>query len=995
METIDGKLYEELLAVTAKGADLEKESPLRAATASPNPYMVTEGTGTRGGPPLDSPSRPSNVTISSILRLSIQGHSVSRRRISMTDWLETPRTGGYVSPTERVQASDDNEDNNSNALLLTTGLPSTHLLANDESDLKANITTEEGRGALPLELFKLSLESPSVSRPSIELPPTLSRMPSAKKPSKISGSRFPSSQDSIFVAGTQFPPTHHDPRGGEREGALPLSEDDDDRQIRGRPMSMSLGTTSPAALDFMSVRATFVASKETTTTTIPSASSSPCTVEIPPTQWPAPTNTIDCSQAVDLFAPEAETSVIDGELTTGTDVLFLSSPPLRSLHGVPANVLHVVEGETARARTPIGKEDNPFLEGAPPKAPLAPIIIEEDIMTVAPPTRGSESRRRVQFADLTLLRSPSETDTPSVSAAGGGRTGRSLPETITCPTSGTGRVRNGNSRRRRLLSPPALLPARVAPSSSERENPESETLADLPITASVPSLTRRRRSQDLERAHQLVLLNEEFLPSDVSRSSGHWHRSPSQAAKGLPHHRPSSPTKVIVSTARTNVYESLWIHPSKESLAASGEAPQPSLTSSGSIATTRSSLDEHMLVWAKWRYQYYAPAILKSRPSRTRDLWRVRFAHWRGPRADEAPSAMAGARGGRTVCLAADQMTPLTGGLAEGQLIWIVRNRRKMQLTEGRFVQWKGPGRMQVNVREGPDGSCRGEVVDLQRILIDRLTFTQVRARGASVCPASSISSQMIEHEPDSGPEPELGPLSPQIPAPLSASKVSLGKRAHPKSRRNHRRNGGILKGYTFWISLGGGLSETAKRTQKSHLISRIKALGGTILEVTSKRHGRLASSPSPEKDHSRTILLVNGHYRLAKIYLALVLGIRIVRLEWLEACERSLSLPSLTAFAIPIPCDRPVDTSTRCRLLSSWQIAVEGSNKFKASWIPVCKAAGATIRSTYCDEGSMRVLVESLPSATSRLARFAKETGIIVVTVDWLMQSILTGRVF
>lgn len=995
METIDSKLYRELLAVTTtKGTDMEGESPLRAATASPYPYAVGGETIVMEEPLLDSSSRPSNVTISSILRLSIQGHSAPRRRISMTDWSETPRAGACASPTERARTGGD--DNNRNVLLMPTGpLSNTHMLANDESAPKVISTREEGeRGMrmaemereapLPLKLFRLSLESPSVSRPSIELPPTLSRMPSAKKSSRLGGPKFSSSQDSIFVAGTQFPSTCHGPGSGRRNrGTLPR---DDDNMAHGHPMN--LGAISSPALEFTSMGTTFARSNGTIplsplSAPVPAPSSS--TIEIPPTQWPV--MTIECSQAMDLFAADTEKSATDSELT---EILFLSPPPLLPQRVTAAHMPKVSEGEAAtRVQTSTVKEDNPFLEEVPNES-LAPItaIIEERTMSAVtrPSARGeSESRRRVQFADFTRSETSSETDAPSVSTVGGGRTGRRLPGTIIGHGGrGTGGSFHDGNTRKRSLSP--ATPAKgILPRSSVVRKCESNRLARFPISTS----TCR------DQGHVQPVLAEAPL-SDVSGSSGDWHRTLSQDGDpscGLPS---ASPT--IIS--RVGAHEPLSAHPSKLPLL----TPQSSLASPG-LTAAGLSLGEHMLVWARWRYQYYAPAILQSRTSRTRDLWRVRFAHWRGPRTDEAASTITGAGGRRSVCLATDQMSPMTGELAKGQPVWIVRNRRKMQLTEGQFVQWHGPGRMEVAIGEAPGGdSYRGEIVDLQRILIDRLTFMQVRARGAASGLPSATSSQSIGSGSGTGSGPLPEPPSSQAPPPSSTSRVvSLDKRTRSKPRRTHK-NGGILKGYTFLISLGGGLSETAKRTQKSHLISRIKDLGGAILEAPSSRESRalsfpLSTSPSPspsyEKDHSRTILLVNGYYRLAKIYLALVMDIRIVRLEWLEACERARSLPSLAAFAIPIPGNRPVDTSTRCRLLSNWQIAVEGSTKFKASWIPVCEAAGATICLTYCGEGSMRILVESLPSATSRLARFAKETGIIVVTVDWLMQSILSGRVF
>jgi hypothetical protein len=380
------------------------------------------------------------------------------------------------------------------------------------------------------------------------------------------------------------------------------------------------------------------------------------------------------------------------------------------------------------------------------------------------------------------------------------------------------------------------------------------------------------------------------------------------------------------------------------------------------------SLTEQMLVWARWRPHYYAPAVLQNRASRTRELWRIFYCHWRD------------ASQHRSVTLPGDQLSPCDmSSLQPGDRIFIVRNRRKMDFNEGMFERWLDVGHLEANI-EG-----RMERVDLTRIIIDRIIFQNIHNRLQSESSSSivSLSQEMRGMIPTSSNQSsakssnQSSAKSSNQSSAKSSNQPSVRTSPMPRKKCKKRE---ILKGYSFMISLGS-LSVTQKRTQKSQLITRIRSLGGQILSDDAK----------VPKDN--VILLSNGYCRTAKTSLALVKGLPVLRLDWLEACEQAWEFSSLQTFAVPIPGRVTMDKLDH--LLDGWSIALVGSPNFVSGWRPVLMAAGANLVEQDHINGStdmVRMLMETLPSRSSRLGRWTISSGVMVVTVDWLISSILSG---
>jgi hypothetical protein len=186
-----------------------------------------------------------------------------------------------------------------------------------------------------------------------------------------------------------------------------------------------------------------------------------------------------------------------------------------------------------------------------------------------------------------------------------------------------------------------------------------------------------------------------------------------------------------------------------------------------------------------------------------------------------------------------------------------------------------------------------------------------------------------------------------------------------------------------------------SKRTAKHQLTTKIRSLGGSI-----------ASEEESDAPPSPLILLANGYYRLGKIFLAIVRGIPIVHVDWLEACKRSNSIVAHEPFIVRIPDLRNGHRIRRPDLLRGWTIIlVGGGKKFFATWAPVCSGMKATILSSHryynptrssslSKPPAVRIVVEELPSASSQIVRWAHANAIRILTVDWLMQVILSGRV-
>lgn len=313
-------------------------------------------------------------------------------------------------------------------------------------------------------------------------------------------------------------------------------------------------------------------------------------------------------------------------------------------------------------------------------------------------------------------------------------------------------------------------------------------------------------------------------------------------------------------------------------------------------------------------------------------------------------------------------------------------------MDQGVFVKWEGADALWISL--GREDGLGAERVELSRIVIKRELFKTLQKR------QSLPFMTDISHPPT-----EI--CSSPIPSDDTRTDFSLAKRpVHPRST--------ILAGRSFWLTLGS-LPAAAKRTQKALLIARIQRLGGRVVEGEEEGErlcqadpaalGQAAPAAPCRTDPAVFCLLSNAFCRTTKTFLALLLGVPIVSVEWLHACELSGRCLSFDAHRIVVP-ERPPPppplTSGRGRgtPLAGWTLAIEGSIKFVQSWMLVSRIAGAHLVSHYPEmvprdgpmAGRCRVLVERFPSGSSRLARWAAQAGVAIVTVEWIIDIIISG---
>lgn len=289
--------------------------------------------------------RCSTIGISSMLRMSRPTSRLTETVKALT-WEEIPRNTPVTPLRGQLPVTSQDE--------LLGALASVFREADYPSNGdKMTSMMHQSTDAMPRKFFELSLESPSLGRPSIEMPSTFSKAPSVRKSARFhplslgqSGLGV-SSQESVFIAATQFPV---------------LGESSQRRASTDLPQRSSLSEDV--------VR-----------------SSSIDSVHIPPTQYPASLPgavilMVERSPAMDLFDIGA------------SPALFPPSPKGHSLEAAENAVEDPFSPHDAVLLPPSDEElcSNPFL--------AAPQFVREARMVM--------SAKRVQFKSMPQLLDRSE-----------------------------------------------------------------------------------------------------------------------------------------------------------------------------------------------------------------------------------------------------------------------------------------------------------------------------------------------------------------------------------------------------------------------------------------------------------------------------------------------------------------------------------------------------------------------------------------------------------
>lgn len=346
----------------------------------------------------------------------------------------------------------------------------------------------------------------------------------------------------------------------------------------------------------------------------------------------------------------------------------------------------------------------------------------------------------------------------------------------------------------------------------------------------------------------------------------------------------------------------------------------------------RLALTEHTLVWARWKSLYWAPAILKRRVSSTRDLWLLRFIHWRENRS--------------TTLTGTEMMPCVCESLCPGDHLIIVKSRKRMDMRRAVFCIWEPDFKLRVSYNDTEKSGS--DVIDLSRVMIDSVLFRRRKFELMSVSEQTQLSSLYSF----SG----LG----QDLLHSNCKKQSL---SHPSAKR--KKDSKPLAGLHFLISLGQGecfknsrsqikdvlvnqessnlhkelrsepkellitKSSRAKvRIQRARLATRIVALGGVLaspdqgLKEIFDKHGR------------NLLVLTDVFRRTEKILNALILGVPVIKIEWLNECERSCRNISWKPFLVFISLNlgKDLDYSGRQFLYASVPSTPSCRDKFSTN---------------------------------------------------------------
>lgn len=350
------------------------------------------------------------------------------------------------------------------------------------------------------------------------------------------------------------------------------------------------------------------------------------------------------------------------------------------------------------------------------------------------------------------------------------------------------------------------------------------------------------------------------------------------------------------------------------------------------------------LVWAHWRLQYYTPAIVDRKKSRSREVWQVRPLH----------------RTASTLDLSAEHLLPLLF-VQDGDQVLHMTDRRNYSFTT----------EVLLGVVEGDEPLARlgsGLEVPLSEVVI-HLKLFQERHRAWKSNPASSLAASEIDMDAVEAPEMQevLGEGENRHPL-LGAGIADLeaGKENVPSGR--------LFSGLSFLVTGSAG---------KAKLTDLILGNGGSVV-----------ASVGPSADTERLVLIGDeaAPCRTAKYFCAVLLGVDCLKPSWVHA--------SVSRARLAPRCDHLLDpairTKARPSLFSDTRLAFVGSRAFRDSCEQVASFASATIvdpRQLGSQPASTVVVLESRDALKPRLLATCSSHGHVLVEKDWFTDSILAGQ--
>lgn len=296
-------------------------------------------------------------------------------------------------------------------------------------------------------------------------------------------------------------------------------------------------------------------------------------------------------------------------------------------------------------------------------------------------------------------------------------------------------------------------------------------------------------------------------------------------------------------------------------------------------------------------------------------------------------------------------------------------------------------------------GSDKDEMVKMTRISIERETFTRIRNRFERGCLEDSqirdqiMNLSLIE-------EASLASLASASAAAVTVSKKgkrtssSVSSLTQPTTQKmstavavspqscNYKKVKltQIFADMKFLITVGDNQEDTALKLKYTKLI---ESHGGELM---------LNLPTDPETQISKIYLLSNGFRRTAKFMTAIIRGIPRVNFSWIEECcaRESFIDPNCSSFLIEPPTgSKPIGI-----LFKGKKFYLDGTAKFKNSWVPVLRMLGGTVTNFPAASGAAAPAIITLSESLKNMKAGGSSGGVGIVNIDWLIRCIVEKSV-
>ncbi len=316
--------------------------------------------------------------------------------------------------------------------------------------------------------------------------------------------------------------------------------------------------------------------------------------------------------------------------------------------------------------------------------------------------------------------------------------------------------------------------------------------------------------------------------------------------------------------------------------------------------------------------------VVVEKASRTRELWRIKSCS-----------------SGYIYSLRPGEMVAV-GQLHAEDRIFSYSSKAK---TAGPF-NFKG---FSEDGRSAAVNSADAETVKLSRLAIGKDEFTKLLGR-----PQENISIPI-----------------PSVPASIMSSptikkRSSILSTTNTDSPAKRFKPADLLNGMRFLITCADDANDLKKYSQL------IESQGGELL-----------SGLDAEVPALKTFLLAPGFKRTPKFMTAIIRGIPRASFAWIDACLEQKRVLDVVPFTI----EPPSGWKPTGALFKGRRFFLDGSAKFKSSWMPVLRLLGGTVSASLGGSGAGKVLAFVEDAEKRQGGGKGCER---IVNVDWLIRCIV-----